>query len=223
MLKVLTTIAVILWIVVGVAELVSLAPPPANELPVNNTKTFDHCTGDERERSSRVRFAFCEVGRYIHGYSSDINAVSTSLLTALTAILLVFNASLVRSTRMAAIATERAAAAAEKGLTELERPWVFLEGATVSRDPFQPISAPNYWTISLHFKNLGRMPAVVDSLLFYIKPKDELSGKPFYSGMHELCCPQTLGSGASFETMKVGPGAHEDIFLVFYGKIIYTD
>jgi hypothetical protein len=137
MLKVLTTIAVILWVilwvVIGIAELVSLAPPPLNELLVNNTKTFDHCAGDQTGRSSGVRFAFCEVGSYIHRDYEDINAVSTFIIMALTIALSVFNASLARSTKMAAIAAERAAVATEKGLTELERPWIFLEGSTVTR------------------------------------------------------------------------------------------
>jgi hypothetical protein len=223
MLKVLTTIAVILWMVIGMAELVSLAPPPVNELPVNNAETFDQCSGDQTARSSGIRVAFCEVGTYIHRYHEDINAVSTFFLMVLTIVLILLNASLARSTRMAAIAAERAAVLADKGLTELERPWLFLEGATVSRDPFLPLSAPNYWTISLQFKNLGRMPAIIDSLLFYIRPTAELPEKPDYSGALELSCPQTLGSGASFETQRVGPGAHENIALVFYGKVIYTE
>lgn len=139
------------------AELVSLAPPPVNELPVNNAKTFDHCAGDQTARSSGIRYAFCEVGSYIHSYREDINAVSTFLLMLFTIVLILLNGSLARSTRIAAIAAERAAVAAEKGLTELERPWVFLEGTTITRKPGERPSVPNAWYISLHFKNAGRM------------------------------------------------------------------
>ena len=39
---------------------------------------------------------------------------------------------------------------------------------------------------SLHFKNLGRMPAVIDSCLFEIKPKTELPEKPVFSGKQDL-------------------------------------
>jgi hypothetical protein len=223
MLKFLATIAVILWIIVGMAELVSLAPPPANELPVNNAKVFDQCAGDQRERSSAVRFAFCVVDNYIHNHREDINSVSTFLIMALTVVLILLNASLARSTRMAAIAAERAAVSAEKSLTDLERPWIFLEGATVSRRRWQPASVPNWWYISLQFKNLGRMPAIIERCLFEIKPKVELSDKPLYTGMQELSCQQTLGSGDSFKTRDVGPGVQREEFLVFYGKITYTE
>jgi hypothetical protein len=223
MLKVLATIAVLLWIVVGMAELVSLAPPPVNTLPVNNTKIFDNCAGNQTGHSSLMRLAACEVFRNFHRYREDINAFSTFLIMLLTIALSIFNANLVRSTKMAATATERAAVAAEKGLTELERPWIFLEGATVTRSPWQPASAPNYWDISLRFKNIGRMPAIIDSSHFEIKPKAELPKKPSFSRIHTLSSPQTIASGDSFDTQRVGPAAHENIFLVFYGKVIYTE
>jgi hypothetical protein len=217
MLKVVATIAAALWIIVGMAELVSLAPPPVNELPVNNAKTFNHCTGDQTERSSGMRYAFCEVGDYIHNYHEDINALSTFLIMVLTILLSVFNASLVRSTKMAAVA-------AQKGLTELERPWIFLEGSTITRRDGKPASSvPNNWYISLRFKNVRRMPAIIDRCLFEIRPKAELPDKPVYSGQPGLGTPVSLDSGESFDTQKVGQSIHENVPLVFYGRIDYTE
>jgi hypothetical protein len=199
------------------AELVSLAPSRVNEVPVNNTKTFDHCAGDQTGRSSGIRFAFCEVGSYIHSYRDDINAVSTFIIMALTIALSVFNARL-------ASATKRAAVAAEKGLTELERPWIFLEGSTITRRDGKPASSiPNNWYISLRFKNVGRMPAVINRCLFEIKPKTELPEKPIFSIKPDLSTPMTLDRGESFDTQPVGPGDHKKEFWVFYGKVIYTE
>jgi hypothetical protein len=128
---------------------------------------------------------------------------------ALIVVLSILNANLARSTKIAA----------EKGLTELERPWIFLEGTTVTRRPGQPTSVPNYWYISLHVKNLGRMPAIIDSCLFEIKPKTELPEKPVFSDKQDLSCPQTLGSGDSFKTREVGP-AIQNAFLVFTARLI---
>jgi hypothetical protein len=224
MLKVLTTIAIILWIVVGMAELVSLAPPPVNELPVNNAKTFDQCSGDQTGRSSGIRLAFCKVGSYIQSYHEDINAVSTFFLMVLTIVLILLNASLARSTKMAAVAAERAAVATEKGLSELERPWIFLEGSTVTRRDGKPASSiPNNWYVSLRFKNVGRMPAIIEKCLFEIRPKTELPDKPVFSDKPGLGTPVNLDSGESFDTQPVGPSVQKDELLVFYGKITYTE
>ena len=71
-----------------------------------------------------------------------VTAYATIVIALFTILLGLFNASLAKSTRRAAIAAENA-------LIELERPWVFVEGARIIRRDMpgqEPI--PNNWYIS---------------------------------------------------------------------------
>ena len=134
------------------------------------------------------------------------SAVVTAIFTVIHG---TFTISLARSTRIAANA-------AEKALTEIERPWLFLEGTTIRRREFpgQPIQ-PNNWYIKLHWKNIGRLPALVEECLFRILPTSEMPVNPIYLKGNELRCKATVASNEEFETNEVGPGPHTDKPLVF--------
>jgi hypothetical protein len=93
-------------------------------------------------------------------------------------------------TKVAADAAKDAANAAniqaqiaERTLTEIERPWLFVAGATITRRemPNEPL-VPNNWFISFRCQNAGRMPAVVEQCIIKIADKDALPPTPDYSG-----------------------------------------
>ena len=56
-------------------------------------------------------------------------------------------------------ATARSAKIAEKALTELDRPWLVLEAAKVTRR--DPPTVPNNWYICFKWKNVSRSPAII--------------------------------------------------------------
>src|SRR5271165_6663113 len=111
MLKFLSTIAVVLWIFVGMAELLSLAPPTVNQTPVNSgeTKKADKC--GEENNPSLIRMIFCDIGGLIDVYHDNITAASTLVIAAFTVILGIFTMRLAKSTRIAADAAKDTAAA----------------------------------------------------------------------------------------------------------------
>jgi hypothetical protein len=132
---------------------------------------------------------------------------------------------LVISTFMLWKATSRSAKIAETALTDLERPWLFLEGTTIRRRdlPGQPLT-PNFFFIKLHWKNVGRSPALTGECIFEFKPKLGLSAYPVYSSDHPgLMMPRTVAVGESVETSEVGPASGKDEILVFYGRLSYTE
>jgi hypothetical protein len=154
---------------------------------------------------------------FVHDYRDEITAVSTAIIAIFTAVLGCFTISLAKSTRIAA-------RAAEKALTELERPWVFLEGARIRRRelPGERIT-PNNWWIEMHWKNIGRAPAIIEECVFGIEPKSTLPKKPVYAKDHRLICPRTIAAGDVVKTNEVGPAPGTDELLVFFGKHTYKE
>jgi hypothetical protein len=97
-----------------------------------------------------------------------VTAFATIVIAVFTIVLGLFTVSLAKSTR-------KAANAAEKALVELERPWLFVEGATITRReiPGQAL-IPNNWSVSFTCRNVGRSPAIVQECIIKIEQKDKM-------------------------------------------------
>jgi hypothetical protein len=174
----------------------------------------------EKNECPALHVFFVETATTIFEKLGDPNwviAVSAVVTAIFTVVLGTFTISLARSTRIAATA-------AEKALTEIERPWLFLEGTTIRRREMNDgPRVPNFWFIKLHWKNIGRAPAVIEECLFRILPKSTMSDAPVYLRGNELLCKATAAVGEEFETNEVGPGAHIEEQLVFFGRMTYTE
>jgi hypothetical protein len=118
----------------------------------------------------------------------------------------------------------RSADATERVLTELERPWLFLEATQITwRDtPLPPggtrgtgvfgTGVLNDWLITLKFRNIGRMPALIEACAFKIEDKASLpQGRPDYSNSSFLATSRTVRSGDIIETQSVGPVREDQI------------
>ena len=112
----------------------------------------------------------------------------------------------------------------------LERPWLFLEGATVSRRDIQgqpPI--PNSWFAKLRWKNLGRSPAIIERCEFKLADKDTIPTQPDYSDPGDLLTPAMVAQNTEFDTNDVGPASHvttkdgQPVQFVFFGRLTYKD
>ena len=91
----------------------------------------------------------------------------------------------------------------------MERPWLFLEGATVSRRdiaPGQPI-VPNDWFIKLRWKNVGRNPAIIERCEFKLVDKDVISMRPDYADSQDLLTVAMVAQNTGFELTKSGQRA----------------
>lgn len=124
----------------------------------------------------------------------------------------------------------RSAAAAERALTELERPWLFVEGATVKRREIgtqAPI--PNNWYISFRCRNVGRSPAVIEECIVVFADKDTLPPKADYVGAAPLDTQRWASPNEPFDTREIGPSptrgtkSGKPIEFVAYGRITYTE
>jgi hypothetical protein len=110
-----------------------------------------------------------------------------------------------------------------------QRPWLFLEGATVRRRdlPGQPIE-PNAWYIKLHWKNIGRSPAMIERCEFKLVDKDIIPAQPDYTGSHDLSTVAMAAQDTEFETNEVGPGNvttknGQPILFVMFGRLTYRE
>jgi hypothetical protein len=161
MLKFLSTIAVVLWIVVGMAELVSLAPAPVNKTPVNNTKAYNECAQNQAERPSAAGFVICKVGHLIHRTREDTLAISTFFIMVFTAVLSVLNRSLAKSTRIAADAARLSAeAAVGTALPLMSMSVIRLDRIAEGMRGPQIVGHPEQRTLfHINFKNFGQSPA----------------------------------------------------------------
>lgn len=218
MLKLLTTVAVILWIVVGMVALVSFAPTVENA-PDRSTEEQKGRQCKEKSPTSLVRTVFCNVGGFVDAYHDDISAASTVIIAIFTTILGLFTISLSNSTRIAA-------KAAEKALTELERPWLFLSSVSIRIHERAPPGEPilfNRWFAKLHWKNIGRSPAFVIKCTFTIVDKATLPATPAFDDRQSLTIQQTISVGEIVETNEVGPALGNDSELIFAGCIVYAE
>jgi hypothetical protein len=128
----------------------------------------------------------------------------------------------------------RSADATERVLVELERPWLFLEVTKIIwRDTPLPAGATggiaggtrvlNDWFITLKFRNIGRMPAVIEACAVKIDDKASLPAIPDYSNSSFLATPRTVRSGDMIEAQPIGPSPGRPNPLVFYGRVTYKE
>jgi len=152
-------------------------------------------------------------------------------------LLVLFNGILAVSTVLLWLVTGRAARAAEESakasviaLTDLERPWIFIEKTHIKRreDAGTPI-VPNYYWISFVCRNVGRAPAIVEECIIKIQDIKTLPEIPDYSDPIHLGCPATISVGTDFETSVVGPPSQPGVDpnkateYVIYGRLIYKE
>jgi hypothetical protein len=152
-------------------------------------------------------------------------AAYTHQLAIFTAVLAVATIVLIAIGIRQASALNRAAAAAERALTDVERPWLFLEWAGVrwrGADP-PPKGQPNDWFITLRFRNIGRMPALVDDCIFKIEDKVSLPRRPNYNNSSHLTLRRSIPVNEEAETQPVGPAPGRPNPLVFYGRMTYKE
>lgn len=163
---------------------------------------------------------------FIDLHNGAVTAVATVFIAIFTVVLAVVTGRQARLTRVAAEATRKAATIAERALTELERPWLFLQGARITwRDSHTPPAPrlPNDWFISLKWKNVGRMPALVEDCIFKFADKASLPTSPDYSDAGHLRCPGTVAPNEEVDTTVVGPAPGRPNELVFFGRITYKE
>ena len=144
-------------------------------------------------------------------------AYATIVIALFAVILGLFIASLAESAR-------RAAKVASKALIELERPWVFVEGARIIRRDMpgqEPI--PNNWYISFKVRNVGRSPAIIGECIIKIGPKDKLPQVPNYSGAAPIETQQSLSPKEAFDIRAIGPGPGDPAIRVAYGRLTYIE
>lgn len=125
-------------------------------------------------------------------------------------------------------ATKRTAQIAERALSEVERPWLFIEGATVSRRdlPGEPME-PNNWFISFRCRNVGRTPAVVEECIIQLHDKDQLPETPHYDLTFRGPVPRWLSANETFDTHPMGPAIRikdgRAIQFVVFGRLAYKE
>ena len=121
-------------------------------------------------------------------------------------------------------ASARAANVAERSLIDYERPWIFRDIVTVTwRNT--PGVRYNDWTISLKWKNVGRMPAMITECVFEIEEVGNLPARPDYRLAHHLNIVGSLTVGQDFDTNPVGPATGDTVMreLVFFGRLTYRE
>ena len=101
---------------------------------------------------------------------NDATAVFTAILAYMVYLQLLWMNRQERVLQKSVEAAEKSANAAVSALTDLERPWIFVEKAHIKRreDKGQPI-LPNFWWISFVCRNVGRAPAIVEECLVKIQ------------------------------------------------------
>src|SRR5579871_4460933 len=87
MLRFFWTTAAVVWIVVGIVQLVSLAPTSTGRIPApqNNQETAQ--TPDNNDHPSFLGVVSFAFGDFVSRYKDHITSVSTALLTIITGIL----------------------------------------------------------------------------------------------------------------------------------------
>ena len=126
------------------------------------------------------------------------------------------------------LATKRTAEIAERSLSEVERPWLFIEGTTITRRelPGEPIE-PNNWYISFRCRNVGRTPAVVEECIVQLGDKDQLPKTPNYDLTFRGHAPRWLSTNETFDTRQMGPAIRmkdgRPIQFVAFGRLTYKE
>jgi hypothetical protein len=133
--------------------------------------------------------------------------------------------------KTAANAAKEAAEIAKRSFTELERPWLFIEGATVSRREIPPESMiPNNWFIVFRCRNVGRSPAVVQECIIKFVDRDIIPAVPDYTNPIQLETQRWASPDQPFDTKPpIGPSPTtgtkngKAIEFIVYGRITYTE
>lgn len=170
-------------------------------------------------------FILIRIREFLHSVENIITALATIAIAVFTWTLYKSSEKMWGVTKIAAEAAQLSAAVAERTLTDLERPWLFLDAQTVRRlnSPGPAVPIPNDWVIKLHWKNVGRTPALIDACEFEIAPRSTLPEWPIYTGKALLTCPATVATSEEFETNEVGPALRSNEELVVFGRMIYRD
>jgi hypothetical protein len=121
----------------------------------------------------------------------------------------------------------RSVRVAERALVEVERPWIF-RGIVTIRWRDKDAMKPNDWCVKIAWKNVGRMPALIDRIEFKIKDKKSLPTTPDYAGADVLAFIPSLAQDQEHETGEVGIAKATDdngvlIEYVFFGRVIYRE
>jgi hypothetical protein len=134
MLRLLGTLALILWIVLGVTELVSLAPPATTASPkISEQSSAQNNTSDDTN-ARPVILILRSFGVAVHLYKDEITAISTALLAIITGALVLIARNQYRTTH-----------------AQL-RAYLFADIVTVANFTTSP-------KINVNFKNCGQTPA----------------------------------------------------------------
>lgn len=121
---------------------------------------------------------------------------------------------------------------AERTLTDYERPWLIVSSAhinwrdTPTSNPTQGVYGTgvlNDWLITLRIKNIGRMPALIDTIEFKIESIMKMPIHPNYDRPSPLLFRRHLAANEEDKTGTVGPGPGAIGQLTFYGRILYRE
>lgn len=163
---------------------------------------------------------FWNLGKFLENHAGAITAIATGFIGY-------FTYTLYQATNQLRAIGERQAEA----LTDLERPWLFMEAVRVERREGAPINPriPNNWYISFKWRNVGRAPALIEDCIIKIEPTELLPEIPNYTNASPLSCPSTVAKDVEFETGQVGPGEEkgvkdgEPVNLTIYGRLTYKE
>jgi hypothetical protein len=146
--------------------------------------------------------------------------------------LLLQNATL-KATNDAAVAAKNSADVASRTLSDVERPWVVVLGfGHEFREYAEAVGKPrtNAWFLSMRWKNIGRMPAIVEELVVKVQDIDTLPPTPDYSGAPPMGIERVIAAGAETEeTQGIGPGLGSGmkdgkaIQFVAFGRLTYKE
>ena len=136
----------------------------------------------------------------------------------------------VKDGSLAANAAVKSANAATAALTELERPWIFVQGTHIRRrDEYGNDLTPNNFFISFLCKNVGRAPATIEECIIKFTNKSSISELPDYADAILIQCPEHASVGDDFETHPIGPTPETGIdpnmatTYVAFGRLIYKE
>lgn len=126
--------------VIGLAFLaLASLPSPTCEPPIANPKGNETTANPQKDCPTIFGATLVYIGHFIHEYRDEITASSTAIVALFTIVLGVFTIKLSTSTRIAATAAQDSANTAQRALTNLERPWLYVDkvesaGVTVRRE-----------------------------------------------------------------------------------------
>lgn len=150
------------------------------------------------------------------------------LLGAVTAqvFLFVWQLRLIRNesvhTKTAAEAAKKSADTAERALADVERPWLFAESVRALARDEHP-KPDNQWTISFGFRNIGKMPALIEECVIKIIDKDKAPPIPDYTGAAHVSTIGVVAVNQEFKTQGYGlADGRPDVRLVF-GRFTYKE